>query len=243
MPLRRTHAIRHGRLLQLLKSFSGEGQLHRIGFSQSIAERGRPSCHRGAINMQNALLKPHQLKLFLSNKFVYAQVVRQADGRIVAAASSIEKALAEGLPSTSDKDACSKCAALTRTRNQRPPARLPSAPPNPPAPARPPQGRQRAGAASGPSRPGRSAVAEEAGAATPRPDSGAHNGHAGGRAASLHKEQGQGCRVAAGSGGAACRLARAEGCLRTRALLLDGSSRIKTMLQHNAAVPRAATMP
>ena len=130
------HAIRHGRLLQLLKSFSGEGQLHRIGFSQSIAERSRPSCHRGAINMQNALLKPHQLKLFLSNKFVYAQVVRQADGRIVAAASSIEKALSQRLPSTSNKDACSKCAALTRTRNQRPPARLPSAPPNPPAPAR-----------------------------------------------------------------------------------------------------------
>lgn len=55
-----------------------------------------------------SLSQLHIYMLFLINEFVYAQVVRQADGRIVAAASSIEKALAEGLPSTSDKDACSK---------------------------------------------------------------------------------------------------------------------------------------
>lgn len=47
-------------------------------------------------------LKPYQLKLFFSNKYSYAQIIR-SDGHVVAAASSLEKALRESLQSTSDK--------------------------------------------------------------------------------------------------------------------------------------------
>jgi len=53
-------------------------------------------------------LKPYSLKLFLSNKYTYAQIVRKADGHIVAAASTIEKALQEGLASLSDTTGSSR---------------------------------------------------------------------------------------------------------------------------------------
>ncbi|KAK9824267.1 hypothetical protein WJX72_009070 [[Myrmecia] bisecta] len=63
-------------------------------------------------------LKPYQLKLFMSNKYVYAQIVRMLDGHVVAAASTIEKPLrqSEVLPSKSDKQACSHIGKLLAER-------------------------------------------------------------------------------------------------------------------------------
>ncbi len=56
-------------------------------------------------------LKPHNLNLFFSNKYIYAQIVRSVDGHIVAAASTIEKGLRETLPgSSTDKDGSRKYA-------------------------------------------------------------------------------------------------------------------------------------
>jgi ribosomal protein L18 len=57
-------------------------------------------------------LKPYSLKLFLSNKYTYAQIVRKADGHIVAAASTIEKTLQDGLASLSDKTGSSRYVSL-----------------------------------------------------------------------------------------------------------------------------------
>ena len=54
-------------------------------------------------------MKNLQLKLFISNKYAYAQVVNMLEGKIVASASTIEKAVKEGLGhSAVDKSACSK---------------------------------------------------------------------------------------------------------------------------------------
>ena len=54
-------------------------------------------------------IKDLQLKLFLSNKYAYAQIVRMSDGNIVAAASTIEPAARQGLDgSLVDKTACSR---------------------------------------------------------------------------------------------------------------------------------------
>ena len=47
--------------------------------------------------------KPYVLKLFFSNQFSYAQILRSSDGNILAAASTIEQDLRKALPSTSDK--------------------------------------------------------------------------------------------------------------------------------------------
>ena len=41
--------------------------------------------------------KPYHLKLFFSNKFTYAQVVRTVDGHIVACASTIENIIRENV--------------------------------------------------------------------------------------------------------------------------------------------------
>lgn len=50
-----------------------------------------------------------QLKLFMSNRYVYAQIVRHSDGNVVASASTIESALRQGLPGSGvDKGACAK---------------------------------------------------------------------------------------------------------------------------------------
>ena len=54
-----------------------------------------------------AALKPYHLKLYFSNKYSYAQIIRQGDGHIVAAASTIEKALREQLPKTATKEVLS----------------------------------------------------------------------------------------------------------------------------------------
>jgi len=48
--------------------------------------------------------KPYILKLFFSNRYSYAQVLRSSDGNILAAASTIEKDLRTTLTSTSDKE-------------------------------------------------------------------------------------------------------------------------------------------
>lgn len=50
--------------------------------------------------------KPYILRLFLSNKYSYAQIMHKPQGHIVAAASSLEKTLREELPSTSDQQVC-----------------------------------------------------------------------------------------------------------------------------------------
>ena len=52
-------------------------------------------------------VKPYHLTLFFSNRYSYAQITHKAEGRIVAAASTIEKALRTEMPSTSDKQASS----------------------------------------------------------------------------------------------------------------------------------------
>lgn len=54
------------------------------------------------MKFQNAL-KPYKLKLFFSNRYCYAQIIRKTDGNIVAAASTIERAFRERLEKTSDK--------------------------------------------------------------------------------------------------------------------------------------------
>ena len=57
------------------------------------------------MKLQNAL-KPYKLKLFFSNRYCYAQIIRREDGNIVAAASTIEKEFRESLEKTSDKKVC-----------------------------------------------------------------------------------------------------------------------------------------
>lgn len=54
--------------------------------------------------------KPHHLKMFFSNKYIYGQIVRMADGHIVAAASTIEPALREGLTAAGTSASCSAAA-------------------------------------------------------------------------------------------------------------------------------------
>lgn len=54
-------------------------------------------------------IKELQLKLFISNKYAYAQIVRASDGNILAAASTIEKTAKDGLTGSAvDKTACSR---------------------------------------------------------------------------------------------------------------------------------------
>ena len=55
-----------------------------------------------------SVVKPYSLKLFFSNRYIYAQIVRKEDGHIVAAAATIEKAVQEGLSSLSDKAGSSR---------------------------------------------------------------------------------------------------------------------------------------
>lgn len=53
-------------------------------------------------------IKPAKLRLYISNKYAYAQIIRSIDGNIVAAASTIESSLKEELKNLSlvDKNAC-----------------------------------------------------------------------------------------------------------------------------------------
>lgn len=61
-------------------------------------------------------IKPYHLKLFFSNKYCYAQVLRIEDGHIVAAASTVEKSLRESLPRTSTKEGASVIGRLLAER-------------------------------------------------------------------------------------------------------------------------------
>lgn len=60
--------------------------------------------------------KPYLLKLFLSNQYAYAQIVRKPDGHIVAAASTIEKELRAALASKTDTAACETIGKLLAQR-------------------------------------------------------------------------------------------------------------------------------
>ncbi len=53
-------------------------------------------------------LKPHHLRLFFSNKYAYAQIFRIEDNHVIAAASTIEKGVREGLHKAGDKAAASR---------------------------------------------------------------------------------------------------------------------------------------
>lgn len=58
--------------------------------------------------MSKAATKIHHLKIFLSNRYAYAQAVRMTDGHIIAAASTAQKNVSEGLSSKVDLTACTK---------------------------------------------------------------------------------------------------------------------------------------
>ena len=62
--------------------------------------------------------KPLWLKVFFSNRYVYAQVVRKEDAHILASASTIEPSLRSALASTSSSDraACSVVGKLLAER-------------------------------------------------------------------------------------------------------------------------------
>ncbi len=53
-------------------------------------------------------IKPYHLKVYITNQYAYAQVIRMLDGHVMAAASTKEKALREGLQSATDVTACAK---------------------------------------------------------------------------------------------------------------------------------------
>jgi len=50
---------------------------------------------RAALRASAASAKPYGLRVHFSNKFIYAQVVRRADGHVVASASSAERGFAD----------------------------------------------------------------------------------------------------------------------------------------------------
>lgn len=57
-----------------------------------------------------------RLSVFRSGKHIYAQVIDDDAGRTLAAASSLDKALREGLKSGADKDAAAKVGKLVAER-------------------------------------------------------------------------------------------------------------------------------
>ena len=57
-----------------------------------------------------------RLSVFRSGKHIYAQVIDDAQGRTLAAASSIEKPMREGLKSGADKDAATAVGKLVAER-------------------------------------------------------------------------------------------------------------------------------
>jgi large subunit ribosomal protein L18 len=57
-----------------------------------------------------------RLSVFRSGKHIYAQVIDDAQGRTLAAASSIEKPMREGLKTGSDKDAATAVGKLVAER-------------------------------------------------------------------------------------------------------------------------------
>lgn len=57
-----------------------------------------------------------RLSVYRSGKHIYAQIIVDAEGRTVAAASSMEKAMREGLKTGADKDAASAVGKLVAER-------------------------------------------------------------------------------------------------------------------------------
>jgi large subunit ribosomal protein L18 len=57
-----------------------------------------------------------RLSVFRSGKHIYAQVIDDAEGRTVAAASSLDRALREGLKTGADKDAATAVGKLVAER-------------------------------------------------------------------------------------------------------------------------------
>jgi len=57
-----------------------------------------------------------RLSVFRSGKHIYAQVIDDAQGRTLAAASSIEKAMREGLKTGADKDAATQVGKMVAER-------------------------------------------------------------------------------------------------------------------------------
>lgn len=57
-----------------------------------------------------------RLSVFRSGRHIYAQVIVDADGRTVAAASSLEKAMRESLKTGADKDAATAVGKLVAER-------------------------------------------------------------------------------------------------------------------------------
>ena len=55
-------------------------------------------------------LQPYHLKTFFSNKYAYAQIVRMADGHIVAAASTVEPQTKEALAAAGTSPSCAQAA-------------------------------------------------------------------------------------------------------------------------------------
>jgi large subunit ribosomal protein L18 len=65
---------------------------------------------RDALRRSLAEKAPHSLRVHLSNKYVYAQIVRALDGHVVASASTIERAFpfADGDASASGRETRSR---------------------------------------------------------------------------------------------------------------------------------------
>ncbi|MBR0645259.1 50S ribosomal protein L18 [Plastoroseomonas hellenica] len=57
-----------------------------------------------------------RLSVYRSGKHIYAQIIVDAEGRTVAAASSMEKAMREGLKTGADKDAATAVGKLVAER-------------------------------------------------------------------------------------------------------------------------------
>jgi large subunit ribosomal protein L18 len=57
-----------------------------------------------------------RLSVYRSGKHIYAQIIVDAEGRTVAAASSMEKAMREGLKTGADKDAAAAVGKLVAER-------------------------------------------------------------------------------------------------------------------------------
>ena len=81
--------------------------------SKQLFERRRNRT-RGAIHKHNAG-RP-RLSIFRSGKHIYAQIIDDVQGRTVAAASSLDKTLREGLKTGTDKAAAAAVGKLVAER-------------------------------------------------------------------------------------------------------------------------------
>ena len=73
---------------------------------------------RDALRRSLAEKAPHSLRVHMSNKYVYAQIVRALDGHVVASASTIERAF----PFAESDASASSTTRATRARRANPAA-------------------------------------------------------------------------------------------------------------------------